>query len=140
MIYNISYRDRKLDREISEHLGKPFGWFERIKLQGTGSQRFVLKNADETMLEKIGAFQGQMYCNIELRREGLILYFRSRIETYALVIPYYELAVSMKSNELTLQSDMNEVILTPANGAQIHLTFYKKLMELGNRALECGSC
>jgi pyrroloquinoline quinone (PQQ) biosynthesis protein C len=35
----------------------------------------------------------QDVCNVELRPKGLIIRFRSLLETYAIVIPYYKLSI-----------------------------------------------
>ena len=33
------------------------------------------------------------YCNIEIRKNGIIIRFRSLLETYGLIIPYYKLVI-----------------------------------------------
>jgi hypothetical protein len=38
-------------------------------------------------------------CNIELRPNGIILRFRSLLETYGLIIPYYKLTLFKGSGE-----------------------------------------
>ena len=61
MIYNISYRDREIIREINNSIGKPFGVIERFKMKGIGSPRFILDTASEDVLKKLPSDEGAIY-------------------------------------------------------------------------------
>ena len=50
--------------------------------------------------------QNRNTCNIELRPKGIIVRFRSLLETYALVIPYYKLNIYKgKADEYSVYKD-----------------------------------
>ncbi|NND78249.1 MAG: hypothetical protein HKN39_08710 [Flavobacteriales bacterium] len=139
MILNISYRDQKVERQITEQLGKSFGLLERLQLRGVGSQRFHILHAHSDITEKIGSIQGQMYANIELRPRGIMLYFRSRTETFALLIPYYTLSVFKNGHDLSIHSGGRHVALRPANKVSLDPKFYRKMMDL-KLSSQCSDC
>jgi len=68
MLVNVSYNNKNITRKVDEAVGKPFTLKERFSLKGIGSPKL-------------------------LRPKGIIVRFRSLLETYALVIPYYKLTV-----------------------------------------------
>ena len=48
------------------------------------------------------------YCNIEIRKNGIIIRFRSLLETYGLIIPYYKLVIYKgESNIYSFYKDNN---------------------------------
>ncbi|MDA8808041.1 hypothetical protein N9N09_03670 [Flavobacteriaceae bacterium] len=77
--------------EINDLLGKPFTIFERIKLGGVGSPKYFILKTDIKITNLLNLDNNTNQCNIELRPKGIIISFRSLLETYGLVIPYYKL-------------------------------------------------
>lgn len=112
---------------------------DRIKMKGSGSQRFKITRADPEIENKIGAIQGDMFCNIELRKRGLVLYFRSRIETYALALPYFTVSIVKNNDELTIYSRKYRITMKPGNNARFDRKFYLKLLKL-KEADSCDDC
>ena len=67
-------------------------------------------------------------CNIELRPKGIILRFRSLLETYGLVIPYYKLKIYKgKSEEYSFYKDQY-FIKVAASSKAVH-DFVKKIQQ-----------
>ena len=65
--------------------------FERIKLGGVGSPKYFILKTDIKITNLLNLDNNTNQCNIELRPKGIIISFRSLLETYGLVIPYYKL-------------------------------------------------
>ena len=82
MIYNISYRDREIIREINNTIGKPFGVIERFKMKGIGSPRFILDTASEDVLKKLPSDESMVKISVELRPKGIIVHFKKFTEHY----------------------------------------------------------
>ena len=91
MLRNVSYNNSIIKSEINDLLGKPFTIFERIKLGGVGSQKYFILQTDIKITNLLNLDNNTNQCNIELRPKGIIISFRSLLETYGLVIPYYKL-------------------------------------------------
>ena len=103
MVRNVSYKNEKQELEINNLVGKPFGLFKRIKEGGVGSGKLLITKADKDIENLLVLDHNLNYCNIEMRPNGIIIYFRVLLETYAIVIPYYKLVMfKVNSEEYTL--------------------------------------
>ena len=76
-----------------ELVGRPFSLIERFKLSGIGSKKLVITDASKEIVELLKLDNNINYCNIEIRKNGIIIRFRSLLETYGLIIPYYKLVI-----------------------------------------------
>lgn len=140
LLFNVSYTNRKLSSEIDELVGKPFSLSERIKLKGIGSPRLVVTEASVQINNLLILDNNRNYCNVEMRPRGIIVGFRSLLESYALVVPYYKLSMYKgKAQEYSIYKD-NYFIKVEARpkDKSIH-RFMKKLLEAKAQASLYGS-
>ncbi|MEL7268686.1 MAG: hypothetical protein AAGL34_03880 [Bacteroidota bacterium] len=93
MLYNVSYNDKKITRKIDEELGKPFTLKERFQLGGIGSPKLHITEASMEIQNLLILDNNLNTCNVEMRPKGIIVRFRSLLETYGLIIPYYKLTL-----------------------------------------------
>lgn len=93
MLLNVSYNNKEITRQIDTEVGQPFPLRDRWKMGGIGSPKLVITKSSDAIRNLLVLDNNRDTCNIELRPEGIILRFRSLLETYALVIPYYKLVV-----------------------------------------------
>ena len=91
MLINISYNNPVIKKKIEEAVGKPFTIQKRWKLNGIGSQKLIINSSSIDIQNLLILDQNINTCNIELRPNGIIVHFRSLLETYGLIIPYYKL-------------------------------------------------
>ncbi len=106
MIKNLSYNDPKINQFVIEQVGRPFSFFERIKLGGIGLGRLPIEKCSREIEQLIDLDNNTNYCNFELRPKGIVLRFRSLLETYGLIIPYYKLSIIKSSPQIyTLHID-----------------------------------
>ena len=93
MLLNVSYNNKEITQQINAEVGTPFPLKERIKLGGIGSPKLIITKSSDAIRNLLILDNNRDSCNIELRPKGIILRFRSLLETYALIIPYYKLVV-----------------------------------------------
>jgi len=93
MLLNISHNDKDVSRKIDEELGKPFTLKERLKMNGIGSPKLFITQTSVEIHNLLILDNNTSVCNIELRPKGIIVGFRSRLESYALIIPFYKLTI-----------------------------------------------
>jgi len=106
MLRNISYNNSKIKSEIIDLLGNPFTILKRIKLGGIGSPKYLISQTDSEINSLLILDNNINHCNIEIRPKGIIISFRSLLETYALIVPYYKLKLFKgKSNEYSIYMD-----------------------------------
>lgn len=93
MLINDSYNHKEVNRQVIKAVGKPYGLLERIKMKGIGSPRLVMLESSPQIDQLMKLDNNVNWCFIEMRPEGIIIRFRSLLETFALVIPYWKLVV-----------------------------------------------
>lgn len=93
MLVNVSYNNKAVTRKIDEAVGKPFKLKERWNMNGIGSPKLFITETSVEIRNLLILDNNTDSCNIEMRPKGIIVRFRSLLETFALVIPYYKLTV-----------------------------------------------
>ena len=93
MLLNVSYSDKKITKKIDAEVGKPFPLKERWKMGGIGSPKLKIVEASMEIRNLLILDNNADYCNVEMRAKGIIVGFRSLLESYALIIPYYKLTI-----------------------------------------------
>lgn len=129
MVYNISYRDREIIREINNTLGKPFGVIERFKMRGIGSPRFILDSASEEVAKRLPSDESMVKVSIELRPKGVIVHFKKFTEHYTWIIPYYKLTI-YNSDTFSIYGDTTFMKFAQSTMKKPHRKFIKKLINL----------
>jgi len=128
MLLNISYNRPEIKQKIDAEVGSSFTLIERIKLKGTGSPRLHITSTSIEIHNLLILDSNMNICNIELRPKGIIVMFRSLLETYGLIIPYYKLNLYKgKSEEYSIYKD-HYFIKIKANTPEIH-KFMMKILE-----------
>ena len=128
MLLNLSYKDKKIKSKINKEVGDEFNFIEKFKLRGNGSPKLLISECSSNIDELLSLNNNIKKCNIELRKKGIIIRFRSLLETYGLIVPYYKLKIFKgKKNEISLYKDNFSVKLKIV-GKDVK-NFFKKLKE-----------
>lgn len=91
MLLNVSYNRPKIKAQIDAEVGLPFTLMERLKMKGIGSGKLIIDTTSVHIHNLLVLDNNRNVCGIEIRPKGIILSFRSLLETYALVIPFWKL-------------------------------------------------
>ncbi|KGK29365.1 MULTISPECIES: hypothetical protein [Cellulophaga] len=93
MLVNVSYNNKEITRKVDKLVGKPFTLKERWAMKGIGSPKLFITETSIEIRNLLLLDNNTDSCNVELRPKGIIVRFRSLLETFALVIPYYKLTI-----------------------------------------------
>ena len=127
MIKNLSYNSKKIKTLLLELVGRPLSLIERFKLRGIGSNKLVITDASNEIVELLRLDNNINYCNIEIRKNGIIIRFRSLLETYGLIIPFHKLNIHKeKSNQYSVFFDSSFVKLHVNKDGEY--SFFRKLI------------
>jgi hypothetical protein len=125
MLLNISYNNSEVKRRIEKAVGKPFSLQKRWKLGGIGSPKLLVNSCSIDIHNLLILDQNINHCNVELRPQGIIVRFRSLLETYGLIIPFYKLNIYKgKAKEYSIYVD-NYFVKIIADKDSIHKYFKK---------------
>lgn len=130
MILETTYRSKEIKKTIDEAIGEPVSFFKRFKIGGVGSQRLIFLEASKDFEHLIYVDNKSKFCNIELREEGIILHFRSRLETFAWVVPYRIMSWFKAENSFSIYAGSEFVRLAPAHNAAINNKFINKMLNM----------
>ncbi|WP_031425991.1 hypothetical protein [Flavimarina sp. Hel_I_48] len=139
MLLNVSYNNPSVKKKIEDEVGKPFTLRERIQMKGIGSSKLFITSASIKINNLLILDSYVNTCNIEMRPQGIIVGFRSLLESYALIIPYYKLTLYKgKAEEYSIYRDEYFIkIRARAKDSATH-KFIKKVMNYKAENLPLG--
>ena len=127
MLLNVSYNNPDIKEKIDREVGKTLTLVDRFKLKGSGSPRLIITSVSIDIHNLLVLDNNRNTCNIEIRPNGIIVRFRSILETYALVIPFWKLKIYKgKAEEYSIYRD-HYFIKVEAKDENVH-KFFKKLI------------
>ena len=129
MLLNVSYTDKAITKKIDAEVGRPFTLKERWKMGGVGSTKLEITEASVEIRNLLILDNNADCCNIELRPNGIILGFRSLLESYALVIPYYKLTI-YKGDLAVYSIYRDHYFVKVRSDTKAVQKFFKKLLDL----------
>ncbi len=136
MLYNVSYNDPETTRLIKNEVGKVLSLRERWKLKGSGSPKLYITSCSIQIHNLLNVDNSLNVCNIELRAKGIIVRFRSRLETYALPIAYWKLNLYKgRAQEYSIYKD-NYFVKVKADRKAIHEFFHKIIDQKNQQGFE----
>lgn len=126
MLLNVSYNNKEVKNKIDLEVGKAFSLKERLAMGGIGSPKMSITASSVEINNLLILDNNINYCNIEIRPEGIIIGFRSLLESYALIIPFYKLSLYKgTATEYTIYRDQYFIKIKADNAAH---KFMKKLL------------
>jgi hypothetical protein len=128
MLVNISYNNRKITEKVDEQVGKPFPLKERWAIGGIGSPKLFITETSLEIRNLLILDNNLDSCNIEMRPKGIIVRFRSLLETYALIIPYYKLSI-YKGDFAVYSIYRDHYFIKVRSDTKAIQKFFKKLLD-----------
>ncbi|SDM77660.1 hypothetical protein [Kriegella aquimaris] len=128
MLLNVSYTDKSITRKVDAEVGKPFTLKERWAMKGIGSPKLFISETSVEIRNLLILDNNTDSCNIELRPKGIIVRFRSLLETFALVIPYYKLSI-YKGNLATYGVYKDHYFIRVQADTKAVQKFFKKMLD-----------
>ena len=130
MIINITYPDKRIKREIAKVVGPSFGLIERIKMKGIGCSKLQIVEASPDIQQIISANRDTAYCNLELRKKGLVLGFNSTGRIYAWCIGYHQLNIYCNGGKLSLFGPKHSLKAIPPFNGSLDKSFIRKVLRM----------
>ena len=129
MLLNVSYNNPEVKRKINAEVGEPFTIRERLKMRGIGSSKLFITSTSIEIHNLLILDSYLDTCNIEMRPRGIIVGFRSLLESYALIIPYYKLSLYKgNSEEYSIYRDNYFIKIRAKASDKTTHAFIKKVM------------
>lgn len=128
-VFNLSYNDKERLAEVYAITGKPYGLIRSLRRGGSGSVRGILQEAPLEIMKLFEGFSYQKYCNIQEMTNGIIIGFRSRLESYGIPLGFNDIA---RIDFLDLKDQEDKVVLVIENRK-------KEVIKIGYSRFESNS-
>ena len=128
MIYNSTYTDIEKDIETDKLVGKKYNLIKSIRLGGIGSKRLIVDEFSLNFKKLIQQKNDIIYSNIELRKNGIIVYVVDSQRRFTWVIPFYKLVV-YKTPSFSIHSEGNFIRYSNKLNYKQNLIFFKKVLD-----------
>ncbi len=129
MLRNLSYNDPKIKREVEKAVGRSYSWTERLRNGGNGSPKLFVLEASKEIADLMNLDNSTNAVNVEIRWNGIIIRFRSLLETYGVIIPFHKLVVfKSEADCYSIFCDHLKLKLK-ADNKKIH-AFFNRVLEL----------
>jgi len=114
---------------ISDLVGKPFSFFDRLKMRGIGSKRMIIEKVSIHLKKYLNTVSDANYANIELRPGGILILINKGLQNFTWVIPYYQLVV-YKANGSSIHAQGKFINFKNNILLKENREFLRKMMDL----------
>lgn len=128
MILNSTYHDKGHKEVISDLIGKPYSFFQAMRLKGVGSKRMVINETSPNLQPYLNRVSDINYANIEMRSGGIIIYINKGLQNFSWVIPYYQL-VLYKTNGASIHAQGKFINFKNNTMFKENKIFFKRLLD-----------
>ena len=127
MILNSTYHNKAHKKIITDLIGKPYSFFEALKLKGIGSKRMIIDDVSLNMNQYLNKVSDINYANIELRPNGILIYINKGLNNFTWIIPYYQL-VLYRTNGTSIHAQGKYIHFKNNKTFKENKSFFDKLM------------
>ena len=133
MFLKISIDKKQKETEINRICGKSFNLFFKLNHRIFGSPRYKILSLS-AHLAGLTKSNDSIHCNLELRKKGVILYFRFKQDEYAICGRYNQTVFQSSNNIFEIQI-ANDSIKAEIHDLKSHHKFIANFFKLKNESL-----
>jgi len=137
MLFDTSRTNKDYTQQCTEVLGKPFSFFEKLKMGGVGSSRFIIEKISPKIQPENMQSSSINYANIELRPKGIIIHLINRLDRYSWIIPYYRFNM-YSTKTFSIHSNGHFIQFKKNKNYKDNKKFITKMIDLKNDFLKLG--
>ena len=129
MILETTYSSKENKKIINDLVGKPFSFFEAVKMKGIGSKRMIIDDVSPNLRKYLNTVSDLSYGSIELRPRGILLAINKGLRNFTWVIPYYHFYM-YKTNGVSIHAQGKFVHFKNNRTHKENKPFFSKLTRL----------
>jgi len=132
MLLKTSIDKKQKEIEIEQKCGQSFNLLTKLKNQIFGSPKYKIISIypDIIGFEKSNDL---INCNLELRQKGVVLYFRFKLDEYAIYGRFNQTVFQSSNNIFEIQIG-NNIVKSEIQDKRAHQKFVAKFLELKNES------
>lgn len=127
MILDTTHTNKEHKNIINDLIGKPYSFFESLRMGGVGSKRMIIEDVSLNMKHYLNLVSDINYANIEMRSGGIIIYINKGLKNYTWVIPFYQLVI-YKTNGTSIHAQGKFIQFRNSKTFKENKVFFDKLL------------
>ena len=129
MLFKKSQDQKKISQKVEEISGSSFSVLEILKEKLDGSPKYQLQQISKNDFDiDLENYTDLVYAAIELRKNGIVIYFRHKNEEYQLACNYNQVSYISNDGKFDLQTDSHQLKLKVKDLKRHHL-FIRNLIK-----------
>jgi hypothetical protein len=128
LIINSTYKNNDDKQIIEDLVGRSFTLFESIKMKGVGSKRMIVDDVSPNLKLLMNTVSDTNYANIELRKNGILIYINKGLKNFTWAIPYYQLVI-YKTNGASIHAQGKFIHFRNNKTFKENKAFFSKMLD-----------
>jgi hypothetical protein len=129
MLFKKSQDQKKISQKVEEISGATYSVLEILKEKLYGSPKYQFQQISKNNFDiDIENYTDLVYATVELRKKGVVIYFRYKNEEYQLACNYNQLTYISNDGKFDLQTESHHIKLKVKDLKRHHL-FIRNLIK-----------
>ncbi|MGC6429463.1 MAG: hypothetical protein ACON5F_00305 [Jejuia sp.] len=128
MILNTTHFKKEHRQILRDIVGSSFSLFEAFKMKGIGSKRMIVGDVSPNLKSLMNTVSDINYANIELRKNGILIFINKGLQNFTWAIPYYQL-VMYKTNGASIHAQGKFIHFKNNKTFKENKTFFEKMLD-----------
>ena len=128
MILDSTYKNKDHKQLLLDVVGEPFTFLESLKMKGIGSKRMNINDVSPNLNTYLNTVSDINYANIELRKNGILIFINKGLQNFTWAIPYYQLVI-YKTNGASIHAQGKFVHFKNNITFKENKLFFKKMLD-----------
>lgn len=128
MILDTTYHNKEHKQLLYNLVGRSFTLLESLKMKGIGSKRMIVGEVSPSMQSYLNRVSDINYANIELRKNGILIFINKGLQNFTWAIPYYQL-VMYKTNGASIHAQGRYIHFKNNKTFKENKTFFRKMLD-----------
>ncbi|MDG1729800.1 MAG: hypothetical protein P8K68_04090 [Algibacter sp.] len=128
MILDSTYHNKEEKHTLNDLVGRPFTLLESLKMKGVGSKRMIIEDVSPNLQSYINTVSDANYANIELRKNGILIFINKGLKNFIWGIPYYQLVI-YKTNGASIHAQGKFIHFRNNKMFKENKAFFSKMLD-----------
>lgn len=128
MVLDSTYNNKEEKEILRDLVGRSFTLIESIKMKGIGSKRMIINDVSPNLQSYMNTVSDANYANIELRKNGILIFINKGLKNFTWAIPYYQLVI-YKTNGASIHAQGKYIHFRNNKTFKENKSFFEKMLD-----------
>lgn len=128
MILETTHYNREHKPLLTDLVGRSFTLLESLKMKGVGCKRMIIEEVSPNMQTYMNTVSDINYANIELRKNGILIFINKGLQKFTWAIPYFQLVI-YKTNGASIHAQGKYIHFKDTKTFKENRGFFRKMLD-----------